>query len=164
MKRATKKFITAELGRAHIYRYYSKYLKKRNEKNNIVDPIVFAKVLNDFNKEIRRKLIEEAFDFIIPVKMGQLCIKKYKPKVIIKKDGTILNTKLAIDWEKSKKLHKKVYHLNWHSDGYKYKFNYSFYRSILPNKHYYKFITCRTMKRQLAKTIKNPNFKGDFYS
>lgn len=164
MKRAEKKFIIAEYGRRHLYDYYCKYLKKKNEKHNIIDAKVHAKVLNDFNKEIRRKIIEECFDFIVPINMGLLNVKKFKPKYTIDSNGKLISKRLAINWEESKKIHKIVYHINKHTDGYKYKFNYSFYRSILPNKSFYKFVPCRTAKRILAKTIKNPDFKGDFYS
>lgn len=159
-----KKIIFKKYGRQDIYNYYCKYLRKRKEHHNIVNCVVHAKVLNDFNKEVRRKIIEEAFDFIVPIKLGMYNVKKYKPKYLLDDKGEIITKRLPIDWKASKLIHKKVYHLNKHTDGYKYKYNYSFYRSILPNKSFYKFTPCRSSKRLLAKTIKDPDFNGDFYS
>lgn len=165
MRRATRKFQVAELGRSKIYKFYLNYLKERKLENNIVNPKMYSNVLNNFNKEIGRKLIEESFDFIMPMNIGQLRIRKYKPKYFFDSDGKLKkNSKMSINWELSKKYHKRVYHTNQHTDGYKYSFHYSNYRCILPGRSFYKFIPCRTLKRTLAKTIKNPDFRGDFYS
>jgi len=163
MKRATKKKQVAELGRRHIYRFYRKYLTKRNSEHNILNESTYTKVLNDFNKEIRRKIIEEAFEFIMPL-IGQLGIRKIKPKRVFDDKGNLSRKHMpSINWELSKKYHKRIYHTNQHTEGYKYNIQYSSYRCILPNKHFFKFIACRTMKRMLAKTIKDPAFNGDYY-
>ena len=63
----------------------------------------------------------------------------------------------------AKEDRKRVYFLNNHSDGYRYLWYYSTYRSALPNKSLYRFIPSRDNKRNLCKLIKDPTFKGDYY-
>jgi len=163
MTKTFKRREKIQLGRRKMYRFYRKNLRKRNLEHNIVNETLYTKILNDFNKELRRKILEEAFEFIMPL-VGQLGIRKYKPYRVIDKNGNLdIRYKPAINWELSRKLHKRVYHTNTHSDGYKYYIRYSSYRCVLPNKHFYKFIPCRTFKRLLSETIKNPEFRGDFY-
>jgi hypothetical protein len=171
MKRGKGK-IKVHYGRADMYKHYIESTEKLPEAAQ-VSYSDYCKVLNKFNTDISTAIMESAYEFILPKRLGTVRIKKYKPKVRLDEEGKLLTNNLAVDykatnelWEnnpEAKKAGKKVFHLNNHSDGYRYIWYYSTYRSNLPNKSLYRFIPTRTNKRELSKLIKNENFKGDFY-
>lgn len=151
---------------------YKEYLKKDKLEYKI-DSSLYSKVLNSFNKKISKKIMKESFEYMLPYRLGNLRIKKYKPSIKIDENGNLDYKGLSPDWKATKELWKKdedakknkklVFHINDHSDGYNYKWHFSNYRSNCENRSVYSFIPTRTNKRTLAKLIKDEDFIGDFY-
>jgi len=54
----------------------------------------------------------------MPYGLGYVQVVKYKPK-------TYTDKSLSVDYKESKKYNKKIYHLNEHSNGYKYRLYWS---------------------------------------
>ena len=54
----------------------------------------------------------------MPHGLGYVCVVKYKPK-------SYTNGSLSVDYKSSKEFGKRIYHLNEHSDGYKYRLYWS---------------------------------------
>ena len=118
-------------------------------------------------------MMEEAFEFLLPRRLGTMRIKKYKTKIKIDDSGKIIGS-LSPNWAATKELwsndsqarenKKMVYHTNEHSDGYQYKWHFSNYRSNCVNKSAYIFVPSRTNKRRLAELIKDEEFNGDYYN
>jgi len=54
----------------------------------------------------------------MPFRLGTIYIVKYKPK-------NLNSRSLSIDFHQTKLLGKTIYHLNDHSDGYKYRLFWS---------------------------------------
>ena len=69
--------------------------------------------------------------------------------------------KLKIDWAASKKLGKRIYHLNDHTGGYKYRFYWT--KGIIKNITAYSFIPTRTNTRTLAGILKDKNRELDYF-
>jgi len=167
MKRGPSK-IKVDCGRMDMYKHYLKL-----DKNNNASYSEYAKVLNAFNKKISEKIMKESFEFIIPYRLGNLRIKKYKPSIKVDKNGNLNYKRLNPNWKATKELWNKdkeakntkkiVFHTNDHSDGYNYKWHFSNYRSNCANRSVYSFIPTRTNKRALAELIKDEEFTGDFY-
>lgn len=98
----------------------------------------------------------------LPGKLGTLEVRgrKQKPKMI---DGKVVG--LAPDWVKTKQLWNKnpeakkekklVYHTNYETDGYRYKFFWSKKRVLVENKALYTLKMTRTNKRTLSQHIKD---------
>ena len=86
--------------------------------------------------------------------MGSLRVKKTKMNFTDK------NT-LRVDWQASKKFNKRIYHLNEHTGGYKYRFYWS--RGIIKNITAYSFIPTRTNSRRLASILKDNNRELDYF-
>jgi hypothetical protein len=157
---------SADFGRLHMHTAYKKTVE------DAVDYSTYADILNKFNKAVVEEILHNAFEFIMPCRLGTLRIKKYKPSVRVLEDGT-LKGKLNPNWKATRKLWAKnedakknkilVYHTNDHSDGYEYKWHFSNYRSTCENKSAYCFIPSRTNKRAIAALVKDENFKGDYY-
>lgn len=172
MKIRGKGKVEVHYGRKDMYNKYNKDVKEEHEMYN-VSYSEYSKVLNKFNKAITDAIMKDAYEFILPKRIGTIRIKKYKPKLRIDEEGNLKTKYLPVNWKatnelwetnpKAKEEKKRVYFLNNHSDGYRYIWYYSTYRSALNNKSLYRFIPTRTNKRDLAKLIKDDNFKGDYY-
>jgi hypothetical protein len=166
MKRGPRK-ITVDYGRPDIFKAFNKV-----EDMPKISQSVHSKILNEFNKEVSRLILEEAFEFLIPNRVGTLRIKKYRPK-IFNKDGDLRRGKLNPNWKKTNELWAKdpeakasktlVYHTNEHSDGYEYKWHFSNYRSTCANKSAYCFIPTRTNKRAITALVTDEDFTGDYF-
>jgi hypothetical protein len=172
MTKRGKGKVEVHYGRADMYKYYTEEIKGKPEMYQ-VSYSDYTKVLNKFNKDISKAIMEDAYEYILPKRLGTIRIKKYKPKLKLDEEGNLKTKYLPVNWKatndlwasnpEAKASKKRVYHLNNHSDGYRYIWYYSTYRSNLPNKSLYRFIPTRTNKRELSALIKDSNFKGDYY-
>ena len=52
-------------------------------------------------------------------------------------------------------LEKLIYHLNEHSNYYKFRYYWSKIEMLIPNRSKYQFVASRANKRELAQIIKN---------
>ena len=126
----------------NFYDSYSEYV----EDNPLyqVEYRVFRDIINDYFKYLRDELIENGKE----VRMGTIQIVKHKPKEYTGKS-------LRIDYAESKKAGKIIYHLNEHSNFYKYRVYWNKQNMITPNKTKYQLVMTRDNKRHLAQIIKN---------
>lgn len=109
-----------------------------------VEKAVFVALCEDWFKYIADILIEQSGIVQLPFRLGHILIDKHRTRDY---------NKLAVDWVNSKKIGKKVYHLNPHTDGFKYKFTWSKQRCIVKNKGLYRFKASRENSRLLARII-----------
>jgi hypothetical protein len=128
-----------------------------------IDRSLYCKLANEFNKDIIA-LVMEGHQVRLPEKMGAVSIKGKKIVTEIDEDlGRISNQ--AIDFNETKKLwarcpeceerKQRVYHLNEHSDGVRYKYFWSKDRMLVGNKLFYTMIFTRTNKRDLSHLIQD---------
>jgi hypothetical protein len=164
--------IKVHFARPDMFKFYNKN-RATKYSDYEVSYTKYSKVLNLFNQEVSRMILEESFEFIMPARLGTLRIRKYKPKIRLDEQGNLIKKNLAPNWEATKELWNKnpkakeekkiVYHTNSHSEGYQYRWFYNAYRSNCKNKTAYLFKASRTNKRRLSSLIKDENFKGDYY-
>lgn len=64
---------------------------------------------------------------------------------------------LRIDWFKTKKEGKKIYHTNEHTDGYNFKWQWFSERAKMHLAELYVFKPCRYASRAINKYIRKPN-------
>lgn len=86
--------------------------------------------------------------FKMPYGLGYVCIVKYKPK-------SYNAESLSVDYKSSKEEGKRIYHLNEHSDGYKYRLYWSKLPQTFPDRYRYQLMLVRDNKRELAQLIFN---------
>ena len=86
--------------------------------------------------------------FKMPFGLGFIQIGKYKPK-------TLSSQSLSVDYKASKEYGKHIYHLNEHSDGYKYRLYWSKIPRTFPDRYRYQLSLVRQNKRKLAQLIFN---------
>lgn len=99
------------------------------------------KIIATANQNIADILLNDAWGFKLPERMGWLHIIKYIPK------------KRTVSPQLSRDYDKKIVFINSHSYGYSYKFYWSKKMRGVKNITLYTFKACRTLKRTLAARI-----------
>lgn len=123
---------------------YKQYLK---EDGAIEVPYVrFKRILEMFNENVKEALLERSEGFKMPYGLGYIQIGKYKPKHMNEKS-------LSVDYKASKEYGKRIYHLNEHSNGYKYRLYWSKIPQTFPDRYKYQLSLVRANKRHLAQLI-----------
>ena len=83
-----------------------------------VDYSVYTLVLDEMCKTILQHIMNASEGFKMPYGLGFVQIGKYKPK-------TLSDKSLSVDYKSSMIYNKRIYHLNEHSDGYKFRLYWS---------------------------------------
>lgn len=146
-------------GTQEIYKFYKEKIKeicKNEEELNkiLVDKVLYQTICDEFNKLLIDEILINSEEVRLPYRLGTIRVKKSKMKYEDK-------NKLKIDWAASKKLNKRIYHLNDHTGGYKYKFYWT--KGIVKNITAYSFIPTRTNTRRLASILKDKNRQLDYF-
>ena len=113
-----------------------------------VDYGVYKRVLEEMCKVILEHVLNGSEGFKMPYGLGFIQIGKYLPK-------TLSPDSLSVDYKLSKQYDKKIYHLNEHSDGYKYRLYWSKIPRTFPDRYKYQLGLVRQNKRKLAQLIFN---------
>lgn len=160
---------TTDFGIGDAYKHY------KEEHGNVqnINNSVFSSICKEFYASVSEAIIYQAFDFKLPFRLGRLRVRKYKPKLSFKEDGSLNKSKLRPDWaatkalwaedEKAKENKQLVYHMNEHSNGYQHRWFWEKRTSNIPNHSAYCFIPSRNNKRTLAAAIKNENIEVDYF-
>lgn len=135
---------------------YIKYAEEHKD-NPIydVDKELFYALCSEFYEQVVEKIVKEDKDFNMPFSVGSLYIRKYQPEMSDIKKRTSF-----IDWKNTAKLGKIVYHLNEHTNGFKFTIKWKKKQNVIRYVEIYKFVPTRNFKRTLAHVIKT---KGNDY-
>lgn len=109
-----------------------------------VDKATYRNVCMRFNELISTTIIEDSSEFKVPSALGSIRVKKIKSK-----------NKKRVDWKATKEHNVKVYHLNFHTDGFYYKWFWHKKKALFTNKSVYSFTPTRKNKRTLAALLKS---------
>lgn len=121
---------------------YKQYVNEGSD----VSYVRFKRILDSFNHLLILNLLESSEPFKMPYGLGFICIVKYKPKTFTEKS-------LSVDYKATKEYGKRIYHLNEHSDGYKYRLYWSKTPRTFPDRYRYQLSLVRANKRHLAQLI-----------
>ena len=124
------------------------YKQYRKDYGDDVDYKQFKDILDRFNEEILSCLLQSSEGFKMPFGLGYVQIVKYKPKSMTPKS-------LSVDFKSTAEYGKTIYHLNEHSNGYKYRLYWSKIPQTFPDRYRYQLQLVRQNKRQLAQLIFN---------
>jgi hypothetical protein len=128
----------------HVYKAYE---SEHGNDEFRVDEKTFRDVIIYFNKRAMQMILEDARELILPYRLGSLRIVKCKMHIV--------NNKLKVDFNTSRKLGKTIYHLNDHTDGYYYKFHWRKIGCNAKNYKAYCLQPVREYKRKISQLIKN---------
>lgn len=170
-KGKSKEKVKIDIHTEDFFNYYKKYTFDGNSESKFfLTPKQYGAFIKTVFDELTDKIIYENYEFKVPYKMGTICIRKYQKKIKIV-DGKVQNN-FPVDWNETLKLWERdeeakrkkvlVKHLNKHSDGFIYKWQWIRNRADIPNRHYWYFRPTRTNKLKLKSAIN----KGmvDFYN
>ena len=113
-----------------------------------VDYSLYKRILDEMCKVILEHVLEGSEGFKMPYGLGFIQIGKYKPK-------TLSPESLSVDYKSTKEFDKRIYHLNEHSEGYKYRLYWSKIPRTFPDRYKYQLCLVRQNKRRLAQLIFN---------
>lgn len=108
----------------------------------------YKRILDTMCAIILEHIFKRAEGFKMPYGLGLLQVGKYRPK-------SFSPASLSVDYKSSKTFNKKIYHLNEHSDGYKYRLHWSKIPRTFPDRYKYQLNLVRQNKRKLAQLIFN---------
>jgi len=135
---------------------YNHYIEEIPESSLFrVDYKTYRKMCEEFNKKICKYILEEAGEYTLPYRMGSIRIKKTKMDYNI--------NHMRPNWKKSKELGKRVYHVNDHTDGYRYRWAWNKSNVVTVGKKLYCFYPTRTNKRTLASLLKDKDNYVDYF-
>jgi hypothetical protein len=127
---------------------YLDYIKDKDECSPYyITELEYRTINEDYILLLNEEILTNASIFKMPYRLGTLQVVKLQ-------SSNNRNKKYSIDFNLTNKYGKTIYHLNEHSDGYKYMFRWSKIKSVVKNKTKYRFIPTRTNKRALANNIK----------
>lgn len=122
----------------------------------------YNELLSNFFKFLLDSLIEGK-ELKFPSGLGSMKISGKKLEIKFNEKGEI--EKINIDWPKTKKLwkeceeckknNKKIYLLNEHSDGIRYRFLWSKHKAIFRTKRCYVFKAAKSARKKLFTSIIN---------
>jgi hypothetical protein len=124
---------------------YSFYLSDKEENTSY---IITFKEFRSVLKDYIRIVFDNIFDgniYYMPFGFGPLYVNKRK---------VIPGKRLSPNWSETKKYGKLIFHLNEHSNGYKYSFKWDKGGCRFRNGKFYRLEMARCKKRELAKSIK----------
>ena len=113
-----------------------------------VDYSLYKRILDEMCNVILEHVLMRSEGFKMPYGLGFIQIGKYKPK-------SMTAQSLSVDYKASKEYEKKIYHLNEHSEGYKYRLYWSKLPRVFPDRYKYQLCLVRQNKRKLAQLIFN---------
>lgn len=109
---------------------------------------LYKRILDEMCQIIQEIVLERSEGFKMPYGLGFIQVVKYRPKSLTPKS-------LSVDYKASKEYDKKIYHLNEHSDGYKFRLYWSKLPQTFPDRYRYQLSLVRQNKRKLAQLIFN---------
>lgn len=106
----------------------------------------YKRILDEMGNVILENILNRSDGFKMPFGLGYIQIGKYKPKTYTRKS-------LSVDFKASREIGKTIYHLNEHSNGYKFRLFWSKVPQTFPDRYKYQLCLVRANKRKLAKLI-----------
>ena len=109
---------------------------------------LYKRILDEMCNVILEHVLNRSEGFKMPYGLGFIQVGKYKPK-------NLDSHSLSVDYKSSSMYGKHIYHLNEHSDGYKYRLYWSKIPRTSPDRYKYQLGFVRQNKRKLAQLIFN---------
>jgi hypothetical protein len=128
-----------------------------------ISPVEWKSIIYSFNEKFRDYLLETGEPAKLPNGLGPFMVVKKKRKPIIFDENGIQRVNLPIDWKKTKEKGKVVYHMNYDTEGYVFKYFWGKDASKLPFPELWRFIPSRPNNRLLRHYIQQGSEYTDKY-
>lgn len=131
---------------------YGSFCKKNPDIN--IDYTTWENIIYTANYNFRDHLLETGERVKWFRGLGEFAVKRKKVKKIVNY-GEGDKIKLPIDWKKTKELGKRVYHFNYHTDGYRFAFKWFIPTARFRYSEFFVFKPYRNTSRLLKTYIDN---------
>lgn len=131
---------------SHTYHSMYKYYKTNSPYK--VEYSLYKRILDRMSQIIAEAVLDRSEGFKMPCGLGYIQVGKYQPKNYNSKS-------LSIDYKLTREYGKVIYHLNEHSNGYKYRLHWSKVPMTFADRYKYQLCLVRANKRKLAQLIFN---------
>lgn len=128
--------------------YHSMYKHYKTNSPYKVDYKLYKRILDRMSQIIAEAVLDRSEGFKMPCGLGYIQVGKYQPKNYNSKS-------LSIDYKLTREYGKIIYHLNEHSNGYKYRLHWSRVPMTFADRYKYQLCLVRANKRKLAQLIFN---------
>lgn len=128
--------------------YHSMYEHYKANSPYKVDYKFYKRILDRMSQIIAEAVLDRSEGFKMPCGLGYIQVGKYQPKNYNSKS-------LSIDYKLTREYGKVIYHLNEHSNGYKYRLHWSKVPMTFADRYEYQLCLVRANKRKLAQLIFN---------
>lgn len=119
----------------------------------------FKEVIYTYNALLVAHMLETGDKIKLPYGLGEIVINKYKPKRYkVGLDG-VERVNLPIDWVETKKAGKYIYLLNAHTEGYRFHWQWHWWKTRIRFAFIWKLEMSRVNSRLLKTYLKKPNSK-----
>jgi hypothetical protein len=114
----------------------------------------WCNIIYSFNYAFRDLCLETGSRLKFPYGIGEFCITKYKPpKKKVLPDGSEYPG-LPINWQKTKELGKVIYHMNFNTEGFKFRWLWFPASARFLQPHVWTFKPSRVSSRLVTHYIK----------
>ena len=97
---------------------------------------LYNRILDQMCVTILKHVLNASEGFKMPFGLGFIQVVKYRPK-------NFNSDSLSVDYKASKEYDKKIYHLNEHSNGYKFRLYWSKLPRTFPDRYKYQLCLVR---------------------
>lgn len=155
----------------YLYRRYMKTLTPKEIRDGYaLSQTDINGSVAEVNRRIMEQVIKKNLQFIMPYNIGKISILMMKFNPVQKLDNGTLNRPINwketnLLWKERPELRKKkfIYHMNDNTGGYIGMFKWIKRTGYLRNATCFKFEAVKDAKRKVAKELKDPFSKVDYY-
>lgn len=123
----------------------------------------WSNIIYNFNYAFRDHLLETGEKCKFIHGFGEFAITKWKPKKIVEVDG-VEKINLPVDWKKTREHGKYIYHMNFSTDGYKFKWQWFNKKARFTFSTLFNFKPSRVTSRLLKHYLSLPDYKDKYLS
>lgn len=124
-----------------------------------IDYNTWCSIIYNFNYAFRDYILETGHKIKFPYGFGDFTITKYKPR----KEKELPDGKkvigLPINWKRSKELGQIVYHMNYNTEGFKFKWRWDKTKARFSNSALWCFKPSRVTSRLLNHYLSQPDYQ-----
>lgn len=132
---------------------YKEFCKKYPDK--IITFNDWKKIISAYNESFIKYILETGEVIKFPSGLGELSIIKKKRKLRKGKNDEFLN--LPLDWKKTKEKGKKIYILNYHTEGFFFGWKWFKMKASFSQAPFFYFKPYRKISRLLSYYLLNDN-------
>lgn len=114
----------------------------------------YYNIIHSFSNYFREYILETGHITRLGAGLGDFTIRKFKPEATKIDENGNVKIRLHIDWKKTQEKGKKIYHMNYDTDGYVAAWKWIKDSAIISNRRVWFFVPSRTTKRLLPHYIR----------